>query len=112
MKAPWGRWSCAAIAGLWGAAAVYYANRELPAGMRLDSAPQSVPARAVTFLNDITGADAYDHGFSSHAIFDAMLRNIGAARSVVVLDCHLCSDPHGDAPDAIANLTPMASPTG
>ncbi|MEJ0004999.1 MAG: hypothetical protein WDM77_01020 [Steroidobacteraceae bacterium] len=88
---------------------MHYASRELPAGMRLDSAPQSVPARAVTFLSDITGADAYDHGFSSHAIFDAMLRNIGAARSFLVLDCRLCSDPHGDAPDAIASLTPMAS---
>jgi hypothetical protein len=93
MKALWARWSCAAIAAVWGAAAVYYANRELPAGMRLDSAVQSVATRSVTFLDDITGADAYDHGFSSHAIFDAMLRTIGAARGLVVLDCHLCTDP-------------------
>ncbi len=109
MNAPWARWSCAAIAAVWGAAAVHYANRELPAGMRLDSAPQSVPTRDVTFMDDITGADAYGHGFSSHGIFDAMLRNIGAARSLVILDCHRCTDLHRNAPDAIANLTPMAS---
>jgi hypothetical protein len=108
MNAPWARWSCAAIAAVWGAAAVHYTHRELPAGMHLDSAPQSAPIGAVTFLNDITGADAYGHGFSSHTVFDAMLRNIGAARSLVVLDCHLCSDLHRNSPDAIASLTPMA----
>ncbi len=108
MNAPWARWSCAAIAAVWGAAALHYANRELPPGMRVDSAPQSVPTRAVTFLDDITGANAYGHGFSSHTIFDAMLRNIGAARSLVVLDCHLCTDLHRNPPDAIATLTPMA----
>ena len=30
MKAPWGRWSCAAIAAVWAAAALHYATRELP----------------------------------------------------------------------------------
>jgi hypothetical protein len=109
MNAPWARWSCAAIAAVWGAAAVHYANRELPAGMRLDSAAQSVPTRDVTFLDDITGADAYGHGFSSHTIFDAMLRNIGAAHRLVVLDCHLCTDLHRNPADAIATLTPMAA---
>ena len=109
MNARWARWSGAAIAVAWGAAAVHFATRDLPPGMRVESAPQSVPIRDVTFLNDITGADAYGHGFSSHTIFDAMLRNIGAARSLVVLDCHLCTDLHRNAPDAIATLTPMAS---
>jgi hypothetical protein len=109
MNAPWARWSCAAIAAVWGAAAVHYTHRELPPGMRLDSAPQSVPIRDVTFLDDITGADAYGHGFSSHTVFDAMLRNIGAARSLLVLDCHLCTDLHRNTPEPIASLTPMAS---
>lgn len=109
MKAPWFRWSCAAIAVAWGAAAAYYASRELPAGMRLNSAAQSVAARDVTFLDDIAGADAYDHGFSSHAIFDTMLHAVATARSVVVLDCHLCSDMHRNGPDAVATLTPMAA---
>lgn len=109
MKAPWGRWSCAAIAAVWGAAAVHYANRDLPTGARLNSAAQSVPTRDVTFRYDITGADAYDHGFSSHTIFEAMLRNIGAAASLVVLDCHHCSDTPANAPDPIAAPLPMAS---
>ena len=108
MNAPWARWSCAAIAVAWAAAAVHFCTRGLPPGMRLDSAPQSVPTRDVTFMDDITGADAYGHGFSSHTIFDAMLRNIGAARSLVVLDCHLCNDLHRNAPDAIAGPTPLA----
>src|SRR5665213_3882957 len=109
MKAPWGRWSCAAIAAVWGAAAVHYATRELPAGVRLNSAAQSVPTRDVTFRYDITGADAYDHGFSSHTIFDSMLRNIGAALSLVVLDCHRCSDMTAKAPDPFTTPIPMAS---
>jgi hypothetical protein len=109
MNAPWARWSCAAIAVLWVAAAVHYATRELPSGMRLHSAPQAVPTRDVTFLDDITGADAYGHGFGSHTIFEAMLRNIGAARSLVVLDCHLCTDLHRNAPDAIVSPTPLAN---
>jgi hypothetical protein len=109
MKAPWGRWSCAAIAAVWGAAAVHYANRGLPAGARLNSAAQVAPSRDVTFRYDITGADAYDHGFTSHTIFEAMLRNIGAAASLVVLDCHLCSDTPVDTPDPIATPIPMAS---
>jgi len=109
MKARWARWSCAAIAAAWGAAAFHYATRELPAGMRLQSPAQSITTGNVTFLDDISGADAYNHGFSSHAIFDTMLRSIGAARSLVVLDCHLCSDFSRSVPDAVAPLTPMAS---
>jgi hypothetical protein len=109
MKARWARWSCAAIAAAWSAAAFHYATRELPAGMRLQSPAQSITTGNVTFLDDISGADAYNHGFSSHAIFDTMLRSIGAARSLVVLDCHLCSDFSRSVPDAVAPLTPMAS---
>lgn len=109
MKAAWGRWSCAAIAAVWGAAAFHYATRDLPAGMHLDSPAQAIAARDVTFLDDITGADAYGHGFSSHTLFDAMLRTIAAARTLIVLDCHLCNDLHRNAPDAVVNLTPMAA---
>jgi hypothetical protein len=109
MKAPWGRWSCAAIAAVWAVAAFHYATRDLPAGMHLDSAAQSIAARDVNFLDDITGADAYGHGFSSHTLFDAMLRTIGNARSLIVLDCHLCNDLHRNAPDAVVNLTPLAA---
>jgi hypothetical protein len=109
MKAAWGRWSCAAIAAVWGAAAYHYATRDLPAGMHLDSPAQSVAARDVTFLDDITGADAYGHGFSSQTLFDAMLRTIADARTLIVLDCHLCNDLHRNAPDAVVNVTPMAA---
>jgi PLD-like domain len=110
MKASWARWTCAALAAVWAATTVYYTTRTLPAGMRLASAPKSIPTGAVTFLDDITGADAYGHGFGSHTIFDGMLRSIGAARSLVVLDCRLCSDLHRDRPDTVVPLTPMAVP--
>ncbi|HEY6454486.1 MAG TPA: phospholipase D-like domain-containing protein [Steroidobacteraceae bacterium] len=109
MKAAWGRWSCAAIAAVWAAAAFHYATRDLPAGMHLDSPAQPIAARDVTFLDDITGADAYGHGFSSHTLFDAMLRTIANARTLIVLDCHLCNDLHRDAPDGFVNLTPLAA---
>jgi hypothetical protein len=109
MNAPWARWSCVAVAVLWVAAAVHYGTRELPPGMRLHGAPQAVPSGDVAFLDDLTGADAYGHGFGSHTIFEAMLRNIGAARSLVVLDCHLCTDLHRNVPDAIVSPTPLAS---
>ena len=109
MKAPWGRWSCAAIAAVWAVAAFHYATRDLPVGMHLDSPAQSIAARDVTFLDDITGADAYGHGFSSHNLFDTMLRTIANARSFIVLDCHLCNDLHRNGPDAGVNLTPMAA---
>src|SRR5580698_4479107 len=109
MKARWARWSCAAIAAAWGAAAVYYATRQLPSGMRLEGPAQMVAAGNVTFLDDITGADAYGHGFSSHTIFDSMLRTIGAARSLVVLDCHWCTDLYRNAPDRVATPSPMGA---
>ncbi|HEY4338648.1 MAG TPA: phospholipase D-like domain-containing protein [Steroidobacteraceae bacterium] len=109
MKAPWGRWSCAAIAAVWSVAAFHYATRDLPEGMHLDSPAQTTAVRDVTFLDDITGADAYGHGFSSHTLFDGMLHTIANARSFIVLDCHLCNDLHRNAPDAVASLTPMAA---
>ena len=109
MKARWARWTGAVIAAAWVAAAVYFANRALPPALRLHTAAQIVPADSVTFLADITGADAYGHGFSSHAIFDSMLRSIGQARSLVVLDCHWCTDRQRAAPDAIAALSPMGA---
>jgi hypothetical protein len=109
MKARWARWSCAAIAAAWGAAAVYYATRQLPAGMRLNGPEQIIAAGNVTFLDDITGADAYGHGFSSHTIFDTMLRTIGAARSLVVLDCHWCTDLYRNAPDTVATPSPLGA---
>src|ERR1700761_2651776 len=109
MKAPWARWSCAAIAAVWAAAAVHYATRDLPPGVHLQGAAQGIAAGDITFLHDLTGADAYAHGFSSHTIFDSMLRTIGEARSVVVLDCHLCTDLYRSAPDTVATLTPMGA---
>jgi hypothetical protein len=109
MKAPWARWLCAALVAVWVAVTVYYATRALPDGMRLASNPQSIPTGDVTFLDDITGANAYGRGFSSHTVFDAMLHTIGTARSLVVLDCHLCSDMHRTEPDAVAPLTPLAT---
>ena len=108
MKAPWARWVGAAVAAVWLAVTVYFASRPLPAGMRLASTPRSVPTRDVTFLNDLTGANAYGRGFSTHTIVDAMLRTIGEARSLVVLDCHVCSDMHRTNADT-AGLTPMAA---
>ena len=109
MKAPWARWTGAAIAALWGATAAYYATRSLPAGMHLISAARLTPTRNVAFLADITGANAYGNGFSTHTIFDAMLHDIGAARRLVVLDCHLCTDLHRISPDNEASLTPLAA---
>jgi hypothetical protein len=109
MTARWTRWSCAIIAVAWGAAAAYYATRELPSGMRLQSAPQIIAAGNISFLDDITGADAYGHGFSSRSIFEDMLRIIGEARRLVVLDCHLCSDLYRNAPDTVATPTPMGA---
>jgi PLD-like domain len=109
MKAPWARWLCAVLLAVWVAVTVYYAARALPPGMRLASDPQSVPTGDVTFLDDITGANAYGRGFSSRTVFDAMLHIVGTARSLVVLDCHLCSDMHRNQPDAVASLTPLAA---
>ena len=109
MKAPWARWVGAAIAAVWVAVTVHYATRPLPAGMRLASPPRLIPSRDLTFLDDITGANAYGRGFSAHTIFDAMLHTISNAHSLVVLDCHLCNDMHRTTPDPIAGLTPMAT---
>jgi PLD-like domain len=109
MKAPWARWVGAAIAAVWVAVTVYYASRSLPAGMRLASAPRSIATGDLIFLDDITGTNAYGRGFSTHTIFDAMLRAISDARTLVVLDCHWCSDLHRTPPDTVVGLTPMAA---
>ncbi|HTV78552.1 MAG TPA: phospholipase D-like domain-containing protein [Steroidobacteraceae bacterium] len=109
MKAPWARWVGAALVAVWVAVTAYNATRPLPPGTRLASTPQAVAAGDVTFLDDITGADAYGRGFNTHTIFDAMLHSIGEARNLLILDCHLCNDMHRTAPDAVTALTPMAT---
>src|SRR6185437_15570808 len=74
------------VIGIWIALACWEANKPLPHGVRTMSAWRAVPAQDVTFIADITSADAYGRSVSSQAIFDETLKVVRAAREFVVLD--------------------------
>ncbi len=85
----WRRLILLTLAALWALIAWWQTNKSLPAGLQLDSPWVPVSARDVTFIADITSADAYGRAVVSHAIFDEELAAIRAAERFIVLDYHL-----------------------
>lgn len=89
----WWRWfarmlvTTAVVA--WVGCAYWHTHKPLPPGMHIEGPWSQQPASEARFLADITTADAYGRPIESHAIFDEMLRLIGAARSFIVVDTYL-----------------------
>jgi phosphatidylserine/phosphatidylglycerophosphate/cardiolipin synthase-like enzyme len=75
-----------AALGTWLAVAWWGTNKSLPAGTRVASAVSVAPEADVSFIADITAADAFGRPAISQGIFDAVLAVVRGAHEFVVLD--------------------------
>jgi len=83
------------LLALWGGTAYWQTHKGMPAGTRVDSGWRTVPAADVSFIADITAADAYGRPVMSQAIFDEVLGVIRSARRFLVLDYFLFNSQRG-----------------
>jgi hypothetical protein len=74
---------------LWLGTACWQTNKPLPPGVHVDSPWYPISASDVTFIADVTSADAYGRPNQSQAIFDQVLSVVRSARKFLVLDYHL-----------------------
>jgi hypothetical protein len=86
MKARWGRIALLALLAAWIGVGWRQAFKPLPAGTHLASAVCQQPAEEVSFIADITAADAFGRAAVSQGIFDAVLDVVHGARRFIVLD--------------------------
>jgi phosphatidylserine/phosphatidylglycerophosphate/cardiolipin synthase-like enzyme len=94
------------LVGLWLALAGWEANKPLPPGVRTASAWHSVPVQDVSFIADITSADAYGREISSQAIFEETLKIIRGAHQFLVLDYFMFNSRH----DGLDPTSPLLRP--
>lgn len=94
------------LVGLWLALAGWEANKPLPPGVRTASAWHSVPVQDVSFIADITSADAYGREISSQAIFEETLKVIRGAHQFLVLDYFMFNSRH----DGLDPTSPLLRP--
>lgn len=87
------------------AAGWWASHKSLPAGAHVASALTDLPADKITFIADVTAADAYGRPVVSQAIFDQLLEVLRGARVFVVLDYALIGGtPAAGAPARGAQL--------
>jgi phosphatidylserine/phosphatidylglycerophosphate/cardiolipin synthase-like enzyme len=96
------------VLGVWIALACWEANKPLPQGVRTTSPWHSVPVQDVTFIADITSADAYGRSVSSQAIFDETLKVVHNAREFLVLDYFMFNNRRGDLDATSPLLRPLS----
>src|ERR1700730_4952101 len=89
MRIPRRRLLALGVGAAWIATAWWQANKPLPAGTHVASAVCAVPADAVTFLADITAADAWGGAVVGQGIFAQVLDVVRQARRFIVLDYSL-----------------------
>jgi phosphatidylserine/phosphatidylglycerophosphate/cardiolipin synthase-like enzyme len=89
MRIPWRRLLTLGVVAAWIATAWWQANKPLPTGTHVASAVCAVPADAVSFIADITAADAWGRAVVSQGIFDEVLDVVRQARRFIVLDYSL-----------------------
>jgi phosphatidylserine/phosphatidylglycerophosphate/cardiolipin synthase-like enzyme len=99
----------ATLVGIWLVVAGWEANKPLPPGVRTASAWHSVPAQDVTFIADITSADAYGRSVSSQAIFDETLKLVRTAREFLVLDYFMFNSRRGELDAASPLIRPLSA---
>jgi phosphatidylserine/phosphatidylglycerophosphate/cardiolipin synthase-like enzyme len=78
-----------AFMALWVGVAFWQTNKPLPPGVHVESPWYPVKDRDITFIADITSADAYGRPVISQAIFDEVLGVVRSARKFIVLDYFL-----------------------
>lgn len=81
--------------GAWVAMAWWQTNKPLPPGVHVSSSAYPATPRDLTFIADITSADAYGRANSSQAIFDDVLQVVRGARKFIVLDYFLFNSELG-----------------
>ncbi len=92
----------------WAGTAYWQTNKPLPPGTHVDSPWAPITPHDVTFIADITSADAYGRQSSSQAIFDEVLGVIRSARKFIVLDYFLFNSTLGNGPGAPPALRPLS----
>jgi phosphatidylserine/phosphatidylglycerophosphate/cardiolipin synthase-like enzyme len=98
-----------ALLVLWLGTAWWQMHKPLPQGVRVTSAWYPVRESTLTFIADITAADAYGHPIMSHAIFDEVLRVVSSAREFIVLDYFLFNGEGGSPDSSTQPLRPISS---
>jgi len=93
---------------LWAGTAYWQTNKPLPPGTHVDSAWAPVAPRDVTFIADITSADAYGRQNSSQAIFDNVLGVIRSAHKFIVLDYFLFNSTLGNGSGTLPAFRPLS----
>ena len=88
------------LVATWIATAYWQTNKALPPGLHVDSPWYPTTPRDVTFIADITSADAYGRLSSSQAIFDEVLNVVGSAHKFIVLDYFLFNSQLGSSPES------------
>jgi phosphatidylserine/phosphatidylglycerophosphate/cardiolipin synthase-like enzyme len=78
-----------AILVVWLGTAWWQTVKPLMPGLEISSAWYPVNQSTLTFMADITAADAYGRPIMSHAIFDEVLRVVAQAHEFIVLDYFL-----------------------
>lgn len=91
----WRRGAWWLLLAAWIATAYWQTNKTLPPGVHLDAPWYPVSPADVTFIADITSADAYGRRNSSQAIFDDVLTVVRSARKFIVLDYFLFNSDLG-----------------
>ena len=92
----WRRVLAGAVVAAWAGAGWWGNHKALPPGAHVASAIAAVPADQISFIADITAADAYGRAVVSQGIFEQLLEVVRGARAFVVLDYALI----GGAPSA------------
>jgi phosphatidylserine/phosphatidylglycerophosphate/cardiolipin synthase-like enzyme len=98
----------AIIVGIWVALSCWETNKPLPPGVGTASSWHTVPLQSVSFIADITSADAYGREISSQAIFDETLKIVRGAREFLVLDYFMFNNRRGDLDPASPLLRPLS----
>jgi len=94
------------VALVWAATAAWNSRKSLPPGVNLDTGWYRISPMDVTFIADISAADAYGRSVASQAIFDEALTLIRDAKRFVVLDYFLFnSNGAGSSVSPVRSLT-------
>ena len=87
-----------ALVACWLGTAYWQSVKPLPQGTHVAGAVCPVAASQVSFVADITAADAYGHLVVSQGIFDEVLKVVRGAQHFIVLDFALIGASEGAAP--------------
>lgn len=98
MSRPRGSWQriiVLSLLALWAGTATWQANKPLPAGTHVRSDWAATSPADVSFIADITTADAYGRSVMSQNIFDEVLRVVRGAQRFLVIDYFLFNSHRG-----------------